>query len=50
MHMSKFILLALLGAVGGVHAHVTLPPGGATAGSVYTAAFRVGHACKDAAV
>lgn len=48
MHMSKFILLALLGAVGGVHAHVTLPPGGATAGSVYTAAFRVGHACKDA--
>jgi hypothetical protein len=29
-------------------AHVTLPPGGATAGSTYDAAFRVGHACKDA--
>jgi periplasmic copper chaperone A len=30
------------------HAHVTLPSGGAAAGSVYPAAFRVGHACKDA--
>ena len=30
-------------------AHITLPPGGATAGTVYPAAFRVGHACKDAA-
>src|SRR5262245_49869929 len=29
-------------------AHVTLPPGGAPAGSAYAAAFRVGHACKDA--
>ncbi|MEB0057862.1 copper chaperone PCu(A)C [Variovorax sp. LG9.2] len=29
-------------------AHVTLPPGGATAGSDYRAVFRVGHACKDA--
>lgn len=29
-------------------AHVTLPAGGAAAGSSYTAAFRVGHACKDA--
>jgi len=29
-------------------AHITLPPGGATAGSSYDAAFRVGHACKDA--
>lgn len=29
-------------------AHVTLPAGGAAAGSVYTASFRVGHACKDA--
>lgn len=29
-------------------AHVTLVPGGATAGSDYPAAFRVGHACKDA--
>jgi copper(I)-binding protein len=28
-------------------AHVTLPPGGATAGNDYEAAFRVGHACKD---
>ena len=30
-------------------AHVTLPPGGAAVGSDYRAAFRVGHACKDAA-
>ncbi|MDM0012156.1 copper chaperone PCu(A)C [Variovorax sp. J22P168] len=29
-------------------AHVTLPPGGAAAGSDYDAAFRVGHACADA--
>lgn len=48
MHKTKFNLLALLTAVGGAHAHVTLPPGGVTAGSVYPAAFRVGHACKDA--
>jgi copper(I)-binding protein len=30
-------------------AHVTLPPGGATAGSTYPATFRVGHACEGAA-
>ena len=29
-------------------AHVTLPAGGAAAGSDYDAAFRVGHACTDA--
>ena len=29
-------------------AHVTLPPGGATVGSDYDAAFRVGHACEGA--
>ena len=29
-------------------AHVTLPAGGATAGSTYAAAFRVGHACQNA--
>jgi len=29
-------------------AHVTLPPGGAAAGSDYEAAFRVGHACEGA--
>ncbi|MDM0016791.1 copper chaperone PCu(A)C [Variovorax saccharolyticus] len=29
-------------------AHVTLPAGGAAAGSDYEAAFRVGHACTDA--
>ena len=27
-------------------AHITLPPGGATAGSRYDAAFRVGHPCQ----
>jgi len=39
---------ALAAAAGGAMAHVTLPPGGATVGSDYTAAFRVGHACPDA--
>jgi len=29
-------------------AHVVLPPGPAVAGSTYEAAFKVGHACKDA--
>jgi copper(I)-binding protein len=29
-------------------AHITLPAGGAAAGSDYDAAFRVGHACPDA--
>jgi copper(I)-binding protein len=41
------LLLACLGGAAG--AHVTLPPGGATAGTVYPAAFRVGHACDGAA-
>jgi len=49
VHKARFTVLALLIAVGSARAHVTLPPGGATAGSVYVAAFRVGHACKDAA-
>lgn len=31
-------------------AHVTLPRGGATVGSDYNAAFRVGHACEGAKV
>lgn len=30
-------------------AHITLPPGGATAGSRYDAAFRVGHPCQGSA-
>jgi copper(I)-binding protein len=38
----------VLAGAGGALAHVTLPPGGATAGNDYEAAFRVGHACKDA--
>ncbi|MEJ8811548.1 copper chaperone PCu(A)C [Variovorax ureilyticus] len=33
---------------GSAFAHVSLPPGGATAGSEYEAAFRVGHACQGA--
>jgi periplasmic copper chaperone A len=48
MHKTNLNLLALLVAVGGAHAHVVLPPGGAAPGSIYPAAFRVGHACKDA--
>lgn len=38
----------LLASTAGALAHVTLPPGGAMAGSDYRAVFRVGHACKDA--
>ncbi|WP_298235188.1 copper chaperone PCu(A)C [uncultured Azohydromonas sp.] len=47
----KLILIAALAPLcaASARAHVTLPPGGATAGSTYPAAFRVGHACKDAA-
>jgi len=46
-HLARFALVALLASTA-AGAHVTLPPGGATAGSDYDAAFRVGHACKDA--
>lgn len=38
----------LLTGAGGSFAHVTLPPGGGSAGSDYEAAFHVGHPCKDA--
>lgn len=38
----------LLAGTGGALAHVTLPSGGAAAGSDYEAAFRIGHVCKDA--
>lgn len=44
-HLAACILLT---GAGGALAHVTLPSGGGTAGSNYEAAFRVGHACKDA--
>ncbi len=47
---SSFPLLAgagLLLAAASVQAHITLPAGGATAGTDYAAAFHVGHACKD---
>ena len=37
---------ALLSGTGMALAHVTLPPGGGTAGGDYEAAFRVGHACR----
>ena len=39
---------ALLSGTGVALAHVTLPPGGGTAGGDYEAVFRVGHACKGA--
>ena len=45
--LSRLALVALFASTA-ASAHVTLPPGGATAGSDYEAAFRVGHACKDA--
>ena len=38
----------LFAGAGSSFAHVTLPPGGAAAGSDYEAAFRVGHACEGA--
>jgi copper(I)-binding protein len=38
------LLLACTGAL----AHITLPPGGATAGTAYEAAFHLGHACEGA--
>jgi len=45
----KFVAAcALQACTAGALAHITLPPGGAVAGSDYEAAFRVGHACKDA--
>ena len=46
-HLSRFALVVLFASTA-ASAHVTLPPGGAVAGSDYEAAFRVGHACKDA--
>jgi len=39
---------AMLTGVAAASAHVSLPPGGATVGSDYNAAFRVGHACEGA--
>jgi len=39
---------AVLACIGTAQAHISLLPGGATAGSDYEAAFRIGHACKDA--
>ena len=43
-----FVLVAAAAAPVAVSAHVTLPPGGASAGDSYAAAFRVGHACSGA--
>lgn len=43
--LAFFVMLA---APLAASAHVTLPPGGATAGDTYAAAFRVGHACSGA--
>ncbi|MDQ8002641.1 MAG: copper chaperone PCu(A)C [Pseudomonadota bacterium] len=40
--------LALLTGAAASLAHVVLQPGPAVAGSTYEAAFKVGHACKDA--
>lgn len=47
--MRHLLLPVLLSAILPAQAHVTLPPGGAAAGSDYEAAFRVGHSCKDTA-
>ncbi|HVR53614.1 MAG TPA: copper chaperone PCu(A)C [Pseudorhodoferax sp.] len=44
----RSLLLPLVAAAAPAFAHVTLPPGGAAAGSDYEAAFRVGHACEGA--
>ena len=45
---SRLVFAAALLAGTTAMAHVTLPPGGAAAGSDYEAAFRVGHACEGA--
>lgn len=45
----RTLLLPLIAVAAPAFAHITLPPGGAAAGSDYEAAFRVGHACKDTA-
>jgi len=42
------VAASALAAAGGAFAHVTLAEGSAATGSDYVAAFRVGHACKDA--
>lgn len=45
----KFIAAsAILAGAAASFAHVVLQPGPAVAGSTYDAAFKVGHACKDA--
>ncbi|PZP93298.1 MAG: hypothetical protein DI587_29225 [Variovorax paradoxus] len=49
MTTMRTLLLPLIAAAAPAFAHITLPPGGAAAGSDYEAAFRVGHACKDTA-
>lgn len=49
---SSILRAALAGSVfvaTAAAAHITLPPGGATAGSRYDAAFRVGHPCQGSA-
>src|SRR6218665_3397258 len=48
MTTMRTFLLPLVVAAAPAFAHVTLPPGGAAAGSDYEAAFRVGHACEGA--
>lgn len=40
--------LALSALALSTQAHITLPPASAAAGSLYEAAFRVGHACRGA--
>jgi len=52
--MTRLLTLTTLAAcavsasIGPAQAHVALPPGGATAGTNYEAAFRIGHACQGA--
>lgn len=46
--LRNLVACILFAGAGTSFAHVTLPPGGATAGSDYEAAFRVGHACEGA--
>ena len=46
--LKTLVACAVLTGAASAMAHITLPPGGAPAGADYEAAFRVGHACKDA--
>ena len=48
MSTLRIFLCVLAGVCLSADAHVTLPPGGATAGTIYPVSFHVAHPCMDA--